>query len=216
MAELNPLHSRHSAANSSSPSASSQWRVTDGPTSASTKLLGGQYLCRTGELDESDQLPLHSAAFFGKFSVLSDLINKFNKGCLEERDSNGNTVLHYAIEGGDRSLGCVALLLQNKTVNRDAQNDHGLTPLHVAAMHGLENSMQALLLSGVKREVADAEGNTPMHLAGVNKQFKCVELLIANGASISAKNRRGLTPADVTPVMQEVLCNSKTDCCTVS
>ena len=167
-------------------------------------------------LDESDQLPMHSAAYFGKFSVLSDLLTRMHKGSVNEKDSNGNTVLHYSAEGGDRSLGCLALLLNNKQVNRDAQNDHGHSALHIAAMRGLENTMHALLLASVNRELQDANGDTPMHLAGMNRQYKCVQLLAEHGASTSTKNRRGLSPHDVTPPQVESLCVAKTDCCTIS
>jgi ankyrin repeat protein len=169
-------------------------------------------------LDESNQLPLHAAAFAGKFSVLSDLLNRLPKSSLGVRDSNGNCVLHYCVEGGDRSLGCLALLLNIKQVDKDSQNDLGYTPLHVAALQGLENSMQALLLSGVSKNITDAEGNTALHLAGENRNYRCVELLLANGASSSVKNRRGFTPADVTPPPNQALCTpgEKDACCTVS
>jgi ankyrin repeat protein len=169
-------------------------------------------------LDESNQLPLHAAAFAGRFSVLSELLNRLPKSSLEVRDSNGNSVLHYCVEGGDRSLGCLALLLNIKHVDKDAQNDLGHTALMVAAMQGLENSMQALLLSGVGKNVTDAEGNTALHLAGENRNYRCVELLLANGASTSIKNRRGLAPADVTPQPTQALCSpgDKDTCCTVS
>ena len=196
--ELNPLHG------------------AELPTSPTSQLL--PYSVRSGDLDESDQLPMHSAAFFGRFSVLSDLISRSHQGQksrLAEKDSNGNTVLHYAVEGGDRSLGCVALLLQNKYVEKNAQNDHGLTPLHVSAMRGLESTMQALLLSGVRTDLTDAVGDTPMHVAGAARQLRCMELLKSSGASLSAKNRRGLTPFDVTPATQEALCHAKTDCCVI-
>jgi ankyrin repeat protein len=171
---------------------------------------------RSAALDESDQLPMHSAAYFGKFSVLSELMNRMPKNSVEIRDSNGNTVLHYCTEGGDRSLGCLALLLNNKQVDRDAQNDLGHTALHIAALRGLENAMHALLLSGVKRDLQDANGDTPMHCAGMNRQYKCLELLVQHGGSVSSKNRRGLTPADVTPPPSEPLCVAKTDCCSIS
>lgn len=198
MSELNPLHAA----------------VASSPTS---KLLEPYYL-RSGDLDESDQLPIHSAAFFGRFSVLSDLISRSHnlKSRLLEKDSNGNTVLHYAVEGGDRSLGCVALLLQHKFIDRDAVNDHGLTALHVAASRGLESTMQALILSGCRTEIADAEGNTAMHVAASARQMRCMELLKSAGASMSTKNRRGFTPSEVTPAMQESMCAAKTDCCVIA
>lgn len=214
----NPLHNI-----SSSPSPP-QWITHDGksathtPTSEPSQYSyarDGPY-GRSAELDDSNQLPLHSAAFFGKFSVLSDLLNGLPKSSIDVKDSNGNLVLHYCSEGGDRSLGCLALLLNMKQVNRDAQNDQGRTALHVAAMRGLENTLHALLLSGVKKDIQDAEGNTALHLAGENSHYKCVELLIANGASSSVKNRRGQIPADVMPSPSDNLCVAKSDCCTVS
>jgi len=159
---------------------------------------------------------MHSAAYFGKFSVLSDLMNRLPKSSLDVRDSNGNTVLHYCAEGGERSLGCLALLLNNKAVNREAANDLGHTALHISALRGLENTMHALLLSGVKKDVQDGEGNTPMHLAGENRFYRCVALLESHNASKTLRNRRGLTPDDVTPPPQAPLCNPPTDCCCVS
>ena len=120
------------------------------------------------EDEEQDSLPMHSAAFYGKFSVLSDLISKRGVN-IGERDSAGNSLIHYAAEGGDRSLGCLALLLNLKGLDKNALNEKGQTPLHAAAARGFTNTMHALLLSGCKKDVQDKDGNTAMHISALSR-----------------------------------------------
>ena len=142
------------------------------------------------------QLPLHSAAYYGKFSTLSELLDR-SPTEVSLRDSNGNSVIHYCCEGGDRSLACLALLLNTRGIDINARNVQGATALHTAARRGYENSMQSLLISGCRRDVQDADGNTALHLAAIFGHRACTEALLHNGADPSVRNNDGMTATDI-------------------
>ena len=166
------------------------------------KLIRGAAAQSDQHYEEEDQsggdgqLPLHAAAYYGKFSTLSELL----AGASSEvaiRDSNGNSVLHYCSEGGDRSLGCLALLLNTRGIDINARNVQGGTALHAAARRGHENSLQSLLISGCSRNTQDNDGNTALHLAAMCGHKICVEALLSNGANPQLRNNDGQTPAEV-------------------
>lgn len=168
------------------------------------------------EDDEAEALPLHAAAFYGRFSVLSDLISREN---LTVCDSGGNSVLHYCVEGGDRSLGCLSLLLAHRGINKNVQNEKGQTPLHAAAIRGHEESMLALLLSGCKRDITDADGNTAAHIAALLRYKACRDLLFAQGASRDIRNLDGLTPMEISEKLDadlQATWNVPRHCCQIS
>ena len=95
--DTNPLHGRSNY--------EQQKLLRDGQTPSAN----GTYYEESYDTSGAEaQLPLHSAAYYGKFSTLSDLLEK-NPAEISRRDSNGNSVVHYCCEGGDRSLACLAL-----------------------------------------------------------------------------------------------------------
>lgn len=162
------------------------------------------------------QLPLHAAAYYGKFSTLSDLLHR-SAAEIAVRDSNGNSVIHYCCEGGDRSLGCLALLLNTRGIDINARNVQGGTALHAAARKGHENSLQSLLISGCGRNLQDNDGNTALHLAAMFGYRECVEALVSNGADTTVRNNEGLTPSEV--AADEGICAPGVDnmaCCIIS
>ena len=161
------------------------------------------------------QLPLHAAAYYGKFSTLSELLHR--SGEITVRDSNGNSVIHYCCEGGDRSLGCLALLLNTRGIDINARNVQGGTALHAAARRGHENSLQSLLISGCGRNLQDNDGNTALHLAAMFGHKLCVEALMSNGADPGVRNNDGQTPSEV--AADEGICAPNVDsmaCCVIS
>lgn len=74
-------------------------------------------------------------------------------------------------------------------------NEFGSTPLHVAAMHGDEALVKALLSAGAKQLVVDRDGNTPLHVAILYRHVGVIRLLLThvNRAVFSIRNKRTYT-----------------------
>lgn len=71
---------------------------------------------------------------------------------------------------------------------------HGLTELHVAAIHGQTRRVRKFLSGQKDKDVIDArdwEGTTPLMAAALTGRLAIARLLLRNGASSEAKDRRG-------------------------
>lgn len=118
--------------------------------------------------------PLHLAAHFGHSPVVAYLLSK--GAAVDARSTNGlgNTPLHAATAGAQRT--CVALLLQHGA-DVAATYQHGLTALHVAAANGDDASARLLLSSKARLDARDNEGRTPLDHARAKGQARMVHLL---------------------------------------
>ncbi|KAJ9549251.1 hypothetical protein OSB04_021794 [Centaurea solstitialis] len=106
---------------------------------------------------------------------------------LEQRDYNGNTYLHVAVEFGRHELvglltnvsGCYELIEQT--------NDKGDTPLHVAAKTGHFAVTDLLLRSGKEgffghTKIKNGKGNTPLLEALLHNHQSVADLLLESDA----------------------------------
>ncbi|XP_060132080.1 ankyrin repeat domain-containing protein 27 isoform X1 [Zootoca vivipara] len=73
-------------------------------------------------------------------------------------------------------------------------NQEGLTPLHVASLHGRADLVSLLLKHGANLEAKDARHATPLHLASQNGHFQVVKCLIEYKAKQNKKDIYGNTP----------------------
>ncbi len=83
-------------------------------------------------------------------------------------DENGNTPLHHATEVEDIDL--MIVLLKDRRVDVNAQNDDGETPLHIG-LKGIRNPIetaQLLMKHGADILRVDATGLSPLQLAADN------------------------------------------------
>merc|ERR1719402_1921330 len=78
------------------------------------------------------------------------------------------------------------------------RDNHGATPLHVAAANGYLQVLEFLLDNHVSTEVVDNDQWQPLHAAACWGHLEAVEILAQNGADISAVTRSGETPFDIT------------------
>nr|WP_253309278.1 ankyrin repeat domain-containing protein [Rickettsia endosymbiont of Ceutorhynchus assimilis] len=158
---------------------------------------------------------LLSAVKNGDPNKVDDLVS--HGASLEVKDSNGNTLLHYASQNGH--LKVVEYLIE-KGASLKAKNKDGNTPLDLAvkenikeflkkAQSGLNkellavvngddlNRVKALVSRGASLEAKDNSDNTPLHNACNNGHVKVVEYLVEEGASLKVKNKDGETPLHV-------------------
>ena len=78
-------------------------------------------------------------------------------------------------------------LLANST-ERDAVDQWGRTPLHLAAKEDAEDSICALLAAHAPTHRIDVHGETPLHYAARADCDRAVAILLATGAKFSACN----------------------------
>ncbi|MGL5029329.1 MAG: ankyrin repeat domain-containing protein [Wolbachia pipientis] len=163
------------------------------------------------ELDKK----LLSAVKNGDLNKVEDFISQGTS--LEVKDSNGNTLLHYASQNDH--LEVVEYLIK-KGASLKAKSKDGKTPLDLAVhknyisiikflkktqldldkkllavANGDDlNRVKALVSQGASLEAKDNSNNTPLHSACNNGHVKVVEYLTKEGASLKAKNKDGEAP----------------------
>ncbi|KAL2118961.1 hypothetical protein VTJ04DRAFT_5920 [Mycothermus thermophilus] len=129
----------------------------------------------------------------------------FVKGLLEimdhanDRDVEGNTLLHVAVRHGDSQLVKQLVSCANEHVLLDIneKNKDGYAPLHLAVQGGNVEVVSALLRGSdrINVNVEDANGNTPLHLAAQRGFAPLVEgLLRIKDVNLNPINEAGRTP----------------------
>ncbi len=88
----------------------------------------------------------------------------------------------------------VAAILARDPAAVNAPEDHGETPLYLAALNCNSNVAAFLLEHGAKVDAAASDQGTPLHLAAQRGCADLVTLLLAHKASINAKDDQGRTP----------------------
>ena len=113
----------------------------------------------------------------------------------------GDSLIHHLASTGRPTP--LAMLLTVTTV--DAPNQHGLTPLHLAALNGHVHAAEALLDKRADVNAAapllppppsggPGGGGSTLHIACRRGDAALVELLLERGASVTSKADTGLPP----------------------
>ncbi len=100
--------------------------------------------------------------------------------------------IHQAAEVGDADQ--VKALLKAWPELIEAQNEKGLTPLHVAAGNGRSNVLEVLLPRRANVHALTRYGWTPLHFAATAGDPATVALLLAYGAGVNVRTRTDETP----------------------
>eukprot|EP01112_Ceratiomyxa_fruticulosa_P020648 TRINITY_DN7100_c0_g1_i1.p1 TRINITY_DN7100_c0_g1~~TRINITY_DN7100_c0_g1_i1.p1 ORF type:complete len:719 (-),score=145.16 TRINITY_DN7100_c0_g1_i1:94-2250(-) len=143
----------------------------------------------------------HLAAVAGHPKILSTLL-KHDLPDVAFQDPRGNTPLHLVTESsakGAHKRKCVRLLVKAAGENMlDARNFAGNTPLHMAAMNGDLDVVEALLECGANPEILDNQNRaTPLMVAAsggfpeVVKVLYKAKVAVGDEAGIGVINESG-------------------------
>ena len=94
--------------------------------------------------------------------LLSCMEDQTDVSLNEPLDADNTTLLHLATNSP--SMDVLGLLLQSD-IDINAQNDDGLTALHVAAMWGRSEAVDKLLLCGADPSLRDVDNMLPFDYA---------------------------------------------------
>ena len=129
--------------------------------------------------------------------------HKVANGGRTVQDKDKETALYWAALEG-RTYTAQKLLNHGADVN--AQNKHGITALHVAAVGGHTNTdtnmVQVLLKHGADINARDDNESPPLHWAVEGGHIDTVRALLNHGADVHARNKYGDTALDVAEIMK--------------
>ena len=138
--------------------------------------------------------PLHLAAHSGKTTDLIDLIVKMKQIDINGRDTNGKTILHWALYGNNVTI--ARHLLKNGADPTVRDND-GVTPFQEAVLYSEDIDLLDLILSNEKQVDIDEKnesGMTALHMAMIESNATAARYLIDNKANPNATDENGFTP----------------------
>ena len=81
------------------------------------------------------------------------------------------------------------------------KGNFGNSPMHIAAVRGIRDEIEALIAAGANVNAVGELGNRPLHEAAGQGHTVAVELLLGAGAAVDAVNDDGKTARDVAEVL---------------
>ncbi|XP_043479782.1 ankyrin-3-like [Leptopilina heterotoma] len=134
---------------------------------------------------------MHTAAVRGQAGIVKLLYDLHFP--VNDVDDSGNTPLHLAILENHQSV--FDFFMTKSTVNIDALNLKGETPLYIALTNKNIEIAETLIKNGANVSIRDNGGQSPLHIAADIKSFKLVENILRKGAEVNVmQNGRDLTP----------------------
>ena len=149
-------------------------------------------------LNSIQQNALHQAVLCNRKPILLELLKMPNiRDMMLQKDTNGMSALHYALNSGqDDLISCLLNVASSSTCLSNLKDETGSNYLHLAANSGNWKAMNNLLMTPTGMQMlneVDAHGSTPLHAAAKAGHLSCVRLLLSNGAMIH-KCHYGYTP----------------------
>jgi len=147
----------------------------------------------------------------GKGSEVRGLLEDDHKRDVNVRNEKGQTPLYWACElKSDTGVELAALLIKHGA-DVNLPEDHGFTPLHLAAYIGNVSVVRLLLESGALVNKGNKSQSTALHLASRNGHEAAVALLIQHGADVRAKDDKLKIPlayakdAQISKLLQDAM-----------
>lgn len=124
---------------------------------------------------------------------------RMSESARQSWDNAPDTLLHEAVR---RKEPVAVTELLNGGTEVDVRGRHGMTSLHLAALHGYDTMVEELLDRGalINRREYTAD-MTPLHVASAAGETEVVRTLLARGANASLKDRYGQTPEQAADTM---------------
>ena len=124
--------------------------------------------------------PIHFACTDGHLEAVKLLFEHAEKSqdvfdMLEDRNKDGESALHAAVEGGYLDIVEICLEKGAKVRSRRANLAH---PLHIAAINGYVEIAKLLVDYRAKIEARNANHETPLHKAAAFNKIRMVEFLL--------------------------------------
>ncbi|XP_048244207.1 serine/threonine-protein phosphatase 6 regulatory ankyrin repeat subunit B-like isoform X2 [Haliotis rufescens] len=134
--------------------------------------------------------PVMVAAVSGHQSVFDLLVS--NQADLTLLDTDGNSLLDHASQGGDTAI--VQHVLSPSNIN--SRCTHGYTPVMVAAVSGHQSVFDLLVSNQADLTLVDTDGDSLLHLACEGGNTAIVQHVLSP-SNINSRGTYGLTPVMV-------------------
>ena len=135
---------------------------------------------------------LQAAASASQLACVSMLVSRVN---IDQRDSRGDSALHWACSRGDMKI-IGALVEHGASVN--LKNNAGATPIYNACYNGHYEAVDYLIQRGASLSAQNNNGDTALHIAVSFSQLSIVDSLIRAGARTSIRNNDGRLAIEMT------------------
>eukprot|EP00756_Hemistasia_phaeocysticola_P036494 Hpha_TRINITY_DN16645_c3_g3::TRINITY_DN16645_c3_g3_i1::g.179745::m.179745 len=142
--------------------------------------------------DNYGETTLHLAARRCLEDVARYLVPEFAQGNagVGAKDSYGRTAILWAAK-----VNAVLLRFFCEAGGDVMVTDqHGVTPLHIAADEGRVQACEILLLRGADVNAVDRDGKTPLHAAASQGRLETLRMLLKHGGNVDAEDNSGSTP----------------------
>ncbi|XP_048486319.1 protein phosphatase 1 regulatory subunit 12A [Plutella xylostella] len=132
------------------------------------------------------------------YKAVVDILNKDPAG-VRARDRGLRCALHYCASSGagvsqQARANCADRVLMAAPALADARDADGLTPLHLAVVHGNVPLVQTLLAAGADVNARDDEHHTVVHWATVCGEVGALRAVLAAGADAATPDQHGGYP----------------------
>ena len=136
---------------------------------------------------------LHYAANEGNKNIIAPLIRA--GADPEAENTHKHRALHFAARKGHVEF-VEQLFTTVSNLEVHPQDSDGKTPLHLAAIAGHLETIQALQAKGAQQTIEDSSKNLPIHYAAWDGHFEVVEHFVSD-ANINAQGYIGRTPLSI-------------------
>ncbi|OFZ23231.1 MAG: hypothetical protein A2X94_12065 [Bdellovibrionales bacterium GWB1_55_8] len=144
----------------------------------------------SGYPNSKDEMNLFAAAKGGNAKIFEQ-IRKLGSS-MDWRNQYGETILHAAAYGDNNEI--LRAVLESKSesgaplIRTNTPDSEGITPLHVAALHGNLEAVKILIKHGANLTIRDRSGASILERAVASGSLQTVAYLVESGAPIDHRS----------------------------